>query len=120
VEELADDAVAAGLERRALENAIEDQLEARGVPLGGSRGGGDLYVSIETFRWSTGLYAYCIEVSLQALVTIESNQLRTLADIWELGRLGTVGAGNLTQVGGIVTGIVDAFIDDFLEMNPPR
>jgi hypothetical protein len=120
VESLAPDAEEAGLDRRAITRAVEQQLEARGVPLGSSRSAGDLYVNIETFRGSTGLYAYCVEVSLQQLVTIEGNQLRTLADVWELGSLGTVGAGNLPQVTGIVSDIVDAFIDDYLEMNEPQ
>lgn len=120
VEDLADDAVAAGLDRRDLERAIEQQLEEHGVRLGNSRNAGDLYVSIATFRGATGLYAYCIEVSLQQLVTIESNQLRTLADVWELGSLGTVGEGNLPQIAGVVTQIVDRFIDDYHEMNPGR
>ena len=119
VENLAPDAEEAGLDRRALLRAVEQQLEARGVPLGSSRNAGDLYVNIETFRGSTGLYAYCVEVSLQQLVTIEGNQLRTLADVWELGSLGTVGTGNLPQVASIVSEIVDVFIDDYLAMNEP-
>jgi len=118
VEEPSEDAVAAGLDRRSIERAVERQLEARGVPLGNSRNAADLYISIDTFRGTTGLYAYCIEVSVQQLVTIESNQLRTLADVWELGSLGTVGGQNLGEVAGVVSQIVDVFIDDYLEMNP--
>ena len=120
VEDLATDASAAGLDSDAIETAVESRLEERGVPLGNSRNAADLYVTIDTFRGSTGLYAYCIEVSVQQLVTIESNQLRTLADVWQLGSLGTVGAGNLPEVEGIVMQIVDAFADDYLETNPPR
>lgn len=120
VEDLAEDAEEAGLERRAILRSVEQQLEERGVPLGNSRSAGDLYVNIETFRGSTGLYAYCVEVSLQQLVTIDGNQLRTLADVWELGSLGTVGGGNLPAVTSVVTEIVDAFIDDYLDMNPSR
>jgi len=102
VEELAADAESAGLDRRAIENAIEGLLEQRGVPLGSSRSAADLYVNIDTFRGSTGLYAYCVEVSIQQLVTIESNQLRTLADVWQLAILGTVGAGNLSGLESVV------------------
>ena len=120
VEDPASDAVSAGLDRRAIETAIEQRLEERGVPLGNSRSAADLYVNIDTFRGSTGLYAYCIEVSVQQLVTIESNQLRTLADVWQLGSLGTVGEGNLPGVESVVMQIVDLFIDDYLEMNPTR
>jgi hypothetical protein len=119
VEKLAADAESAGLDRRAIENVIEGLLEQRGVPLGNSRSAADLYVNIDTFRGSTGLYAYCVEVSVQQLVTIESNQLRTLADVWQLASLGTVGAGNLPGLESIVLQIVDAFADDYLETNPP-
>ena len=107
------------MDRRAIENAIEGLLEQRGVPLGSSRSAADLYVNIDTFRGSTGLYAYCVEVSIQQLVTIESNQLRTLADVWQLAILGTVGAGNLSGLESVVLQIVDAFVDDYLETNPP-
>ncbi len=119
VEELAADAQSAGLDRRAIENVIEGLLEQRGVPLGNSRSAADLYVNIDTFRGSTGLYAYCVEVSIQQLVTIESNQLRTLADVWQLASLGTVGAANLLGLESVVLQIVDAFADDYLETNPP-
>ena len=77
-----------------------------------------MHVSVDTHLGTTGLYAYCVEVAVQQLVTIESNQLRTLADVWQLASLGTVGAGNLPGLESIVLQIVDAFVDDYLEMNP--
>lgn len=117
VEDLTDALETAGLNRRELENAIERQLEERGVPLGNSRSAGDLYINIDTFQGATGLHAYCIEVSVQQLVTIESNQLRTLADIWELGSLGTVGTANLPEIERVVVQIVDVFADEYLELN---
>ena len=120
VEAFADDAEAAGLRSRVVESAIEERLEMRNVPLGNSRNAADLYVSIDTFQGSTGLYAYCVEVAVQQLVTIQGNQLRTLADVWEVGSLGTVGAANLPQVEQVVLQIVDMFIEDYLEMNGQR
>lgn len=65
VGDLNDDVRAAGLNRRELEDAIEHQFQRRGVPFGSSHSGGDLYVNIDTFRGSTGLYAYCVAVSVQ-------------------------------------------------------
>ncbi len=118
VEDLTDDAEAAGLTRRTLESAIERRLEGRRVPLGNSRNAADLYVSVDTHLGATGLYAYCVEVAVQQLVTIEGNQLRTLADVWDVGSLGTVGTANLPQVEQVVIQIVDSFIEDYLEMNP--
>ena len=118
VEDLTDDAEAAGLTRRTLESAIERRLEGRRVPLGNSRNAADLYVSVDTHVGATGLYAYCVEVAVQQLVTIEGNQLRTLADVWDVGSLGTVGTANLPQVEQVVIQIVDSFIEDYLEMNP--
>lgn len=120
VEDLADDAEDAGLTRRVLETAIERRLEEQNVPLGNSRNAADLYISVDTHLGATGLYAYCVEVSVQQLVTIEGNQLRTLADVWELGSLGTVGTGNLPQVEQVVLQIVDRFIEDYLDMNSPQ
>ena len=118
VEDLSDDVEATGLTRRTLETAVERRLEERRVPLGNSRSAVDLYISVDTHIGSTGLYAYCVEVAVQQLVTIEGNQLRTLADVWDVGSLGTVGAANLPQVEQVVLQIVDRFIEDFLEMNP--
>ena len=118
VENLTDDTETAGLRRRTLEAAIERRLERRGVPLGNSRNAADLYVSVDTHLGATGLYAYCIEVAVQQLVTIEGNQLRTLADVWDVGSLGTVGTANLPQVEEVVIQIVDRFIDDYLDTNP--
>ena len=120
VEELADDAEAAGLTHSTLETAIEGRLQERGVPLGNSRNAADLYVNIGTHQGSTGLYAYCVRVSVQQLVTIEGNQLRAAADTWDLTGLGTVGAGNLPQVQQVVLQIVDAFSEDYFEVNDPR
>ena len=74
-------------------------------------------MNVDTFRGSTGLYAYCVEVSVQQLVTIESNQLRTLADVWEVASLGTVGGANLPEVARVVEQIVDLFADDYLDVN---
>ena len=119
VEDLADDAESAGLTRRMLEHAIEQRLQDRGVPLGNSRLAADLYVNVATFQGSTGLYAYCVRVSAQQLVTIEGNQLRAIVDTWDLASVGTVGVGNLPQVQQVVLEIVDAFSDDFLEVNDP-
>ena len=65
VEELAADAQSAGLDRRSIENVIEGLLEQRGVPLGNSRSAADLYVNIDTFRGSTGLYACRFNRSMQ-------------------------------------------------------
>ena len=120
VEELAADAEAAGLTHDLLETAIEQRLQQRGVPRGNSRLAADLYVNVATFQGAAGLYAYCAEVSMQQLVTIEGNQLRTLADTWDLASLGTVGAGNLSQVQEVILQIVDVFSDDYLEVNDPR
>ena len=57
---------------------------------------------------------------MQQLVTIEGNQLRTLADTWDLASLGTVGTGNLPQVQEVVLQIIDVFTKDYLEVNDPR
>ena len=54
---------------------------------------------------------------MQQLVTIESNQLRTLADVWEVASLGTVGGANLPEVARVVEQIVDLFADDYLDVN---
>ena len=120
VENLADDTEAAGLTQRTLERSIERRLEQRNIPLGNSRNAADLYISVDTHLGTTGLYAYCVEVAVQQLVTIEGNQLRTLADVWELGSLGTVGTANLPQVEQVVIEIVDRFIEDYLDMNGPQ
>ena len=119
VEDLADDMEAAGLTRRMLENAIEQQLQDRGVPLGNSRQAADLYVSVAVSQGSTSLYAFCVRVSVQQLVTIEGNQLRAFADTWDRASVGTVGVGNFPQVEQVVRQIVDLFSDDYLEVNDP-
>ena len=121
VEELAADAEAAGLTDELLDAAVERRLEERGVPLGNSRNAADLYITVGTHQGgSTGLYAYCVRVSVEQLVTIEGNQLRALVGTWDLDALGTVGAGNLPQVERVVLQIVDAFTEDYLAVNDPR
>ena len=120
VERLTDDVENAGLRRRALSDAIEQRLEERAIPLGNSRSAADLYVNVATVRSSTGLYAYCVRVSVQQLVTIEGNQLRAFVDTWDRASVGTVGEGNLPELRTIVMQIVETFTDDYLEMNDPR
>ncbi len=120
VDDLAPDAEAAGLTRDGIEAAVAARLRERRVPLGRSQRAGDLYVRVGTHRGATGLYAYFARVSLQQLVTIEGNQQRAFVDTWDLDSLGTVGAGNLPQVQGVVLQIVDAFIDDYFSVNRRR
>ena len=120
VERLADDVEEAGLNQRTLSAAIEQRLEGRGIPLGNSRSAADLYINIATVRGPTGLYAYCIRVSVQQLVTIEGNQLRALVDTWDRASVGAVGQGNIPELQGVVLQIVDRFSDDYLDMNEPR
>ena len=117
VEDLAEDAEAAGLTRRALLTAVERQLETRGVPQGSSRQGADLYINVATHQGTTGLYAYYARVSVQQLATIEGNQLRSLVDTWARASLGAVGAANLSQVEQVVMQLVDLFCDDYFEVN---
>ena len=118
VEELAEDAEAVGLTRRALLTATEEQLEGCGVPLGNSRQAADLHISIATHRGSTGLYAYYARVSAQQLATIDGNQLRARVDTWDMASLGAVGEANLPQVEQVVIQLVDLFCDDYFEVNP--
>jgi len=121
VEELSDDAESDGLTRRALLTAAEEQLEARGVPLGNSPLAADLYINVATHLGSTGLYAYYARVSVQQLATIEGNQLRARVDTWDMASLGAVGQANLPQVEQVVVQLVDLFCDDYFEVNdPPR
>ena len=120
VDDLAADAEAAGLTRDGIEAAVEARLRERRVPVGRSQLAGDLYVRIATHRGTTGLYAYFARVSLQQLVTIESNQERAFVDTWDLDSLGTVGEANLPQVQRVVLQIVDVFIDDYFSVNDPR
>ena len=117
VEDLAEDAEAAGLTRRALLTAVEQQLETRGVPQGSSRQGADLYINVSTHQGATGLFAYYARVSVQQLATIEGNQLRSLVDTWARASLGAVGGGNLPQVEQVVMQLVDLFCDDYFEVN---
>ena len=120
VEELAEDAEEAGLTRRGLLTAVEQQLETRGVPLGNSSQGADLYINIATHQGSTGLYAYYARVSVQQMATIEGNQLRARVDTWARASLGAVGGANLPQVEQVVIQLVDLFCDDFFEFNERR
>jgi hypothetical protein len=120
IEELAQDAEEAGLTRDLLETYVERRLRDEGIELGNSPLAADLYINVATHLGTTGLYAYCVQVSVQQLVTIEGNQLRTLADTWDVSSVGTVGAGNLPQVQQVVSQIVDLFIEDYFEVNDRR
>ena len=119
VEELSAEAEAQGLTQRLLEDTVEERLAERGVPVGRSRQGAELYVNVTTHEGSTGLYAYCVRVSVQQMVTIEGNRLRSLADTWDRAGLGTVGGANLAEVEQVVLQLVDVFAEDYLEVNDP-
>ena len=120
VADLSEDAEAVGLTRRSLIDAVERQLETRGVPQGSSRQGADLFVSVSTHQGTTGLYAYYARVSVQQLATIEGNQLKSLVDTWARASLGAVGGANLPQVEQVVVQLVDLFCDDYFEVNDRR
>ncbi len=120
VEQLSADAETVGLTRRGLLSAVEQRLEARGVPQGSSRQGADLYINVSTHQGTTGLYAYYARVSVQQLATIEGNQLKSLVDTWARASLGAVGGANLAQVEEVVMQLVDLFCDDYFEVNERR
>ena len=117
VEELAEDAEAAGLTRRALPPRSNNSWRRGGMPQESSRQGADLYINVATHQGTTGLYAYYARVSVQQLATIEGNQLRSLVDTWARASLVAVGAANLSQVEQVVMELVDLFCDDYFEVN---
>jgi hypothetical protein len=79
-----------------------------------------LHVSVTTVRREIGLYAYAIEVAFLQPVRLLRNpkSVHHFAVTWSLGEVGMVGATQLATLRSSVMGLVDQFINAYLEQNP--
>jgi hypothetical protein len=77
-----------------------------------------LYVDVNTVK-RDGEYLFAVGVHLNQSVTLASGE-RAFAATWQISFVGSVGAANLPQVRGEVTGTVRKFVGAWLAANPKR
>lgn len=125
VETVHPDAERDGLKQIQLKTDVELRLRREGVPVISESdprpGLPYLYVRVSTIKSDNGLYAYSIDVSLRRIVVLNCVTRKIMiAQTWEEGNIGLIGALNLKNVRQTVGDYVDRFINAYLAANPPQ
>lgn len=124
VEQIPADAERDGLSTAQLKNYVESQLDGAGIRVltheerRTQPGHAYLYVSINTVK-TKSIYSYAIEISLNQTVRLTRHPtIATFAPTWSAQVAGTTTAEHLETIREDVSDFVQAFIQDYLTMNP--
>jgi hypothetical protein len=124
VEQVRSDAEQDGLSASQLKRQVESQLDQAGIRVLSPQerltqpGHAYLYVSINTVK-TASIYSYAIEISLNQTVRLTRHPtIATFAPTWTAQVAGTTTVSQLHTIRESVIHYVDAFIHDYLAMNP--
>lgn len=128
VEEIRADAERDGLFRSTLQTDVELKLRQAGVRVlteaeaSATPGRPWLYLTVATYRGRENIYAYSIRLALlERAIPVRNPTISLGALTWRAtGKLGLVGAENLSQLREPIRDTVDQFINAYLEANPKR
>jgi hypothetical protein len=123
VEELEPEAERDGLTKDQLQTDVELRLRKAGIRVTSAlleSGGSYLYLNVGTDnKHPSGPYAVSIDLEFKQWVILERNRnVSLLAPTWYVGSIVLVGAHKLRHIRDIVAGLVDQFINPYLEQNP--
>jgi hypothetical protein len=127
VEDIDSDAAQNGLRRSDVQTDVELKLRLAGITVLteeqnlASAASPFIHVVITTLKSQNrpGLYSYDVSVQLKQWVTL-ANGSHTYAGTWGDGSIGIVGTDKLRTIRDSVKDVVDAFINDWLAVNPKR
>jgi hypothetical protein len=124
VEQIPADAERDGLSTSQLKKHVESQLGGAGIRVltheerRTQPGHAYLYVSVNTVK-TRSIYSYAIEISLNQTVRLTRHPtIATFAPTWSAQVAGTTTAEHLDIIREDVSDFVQAFINDYLAMNP--
>jgi hypothetical protein len=124
VEQLPADAERDGLSTNQLKTYVESQLDDAGIRVltheerRTQPGHAYLYVSVNTVK-TKSIYSYAIEISLNQTVRLTRHPtIATFAPTWSAQVAGTTTAEHLETIREDISDFVQAFINDYLAMNP--
>ena len=124
VEQIPVDAERDGLSTNKLKSYVESQLDGAGIRVLSHEerrtqpGHAYLYVSINTVK-TKSIYSYAIEISLNQTVRLTRHPtIATFAPTWSAQVTGTTTPEHLNTIQEDVSDFVQAFINDYLAMNP--
>ena len=120
VENVLPNAERAGLTTTMLQTATESRLRGNGVPLS-DESPSFLYLNVNTYRaQETGPYSFEITLEFRTPVQVVSTGRFVFnATIWQIGAVGSVGAGDMGQIQDGALDFVDRFSNDYLAVNAP-
>lgn len=115
-----------GLTKAQIQTDVELRLRKAGIRVLSEKeraetpGGPVLYVHVIVLKQQNiSLYAYSTHVALGQLVLLARDPtISSLAETWNTGSVGTVGASHLRAIRGGVADDVDKFINAYLAENP--
>ncbi len=124
VENVRDDAEAAGLNVTDLQKQVELQLGKAGIPIipheeWRETGGRPwLYVSVNTIKYLAG-YFFSLDLQLKQEVSLRRQpSIVTSSATWEIGSVGFIGTENLHEkVSESLSKFLDEFISDYAVAN---
>jgi S1-C subfamily serine protease len=129
LENLQDNATAAGLSGNDIQNDVEQKLHQASLPLIDENDssvtkkdptGAYLYINVNTIKNDDGVFAYNISITLYEMVRLQrgaSDQVE--GGTWHTGGIGVVGSDNLASaVRDDVKSYLDDFVKDYTAQNP--
>ena len=123
VEDLDEDTERHGLTKNAIETDVELALRRSGIKVYSneewldSPSMGYLYVQVNAFGNSNGLYVFHVHMSVNQMVYLTTGDYTYAQTYSPPGRFGTTGAANLRDVRGFVKDLVNKFINDWLKVH---
>ncbi len=114
-----------GMEEDQLRTDIELRLRRAGitvlkvVPKPTTPNGAYLYVSIDSFRSATGVYAFSVRVELLQEVSLTRNpSIKSVVATWKVGSTGLMSVTQVRRIRETMGDLVDRFANDYLTVNP--
>ncbi len=116
IEDLQPDLERGQLTRAMLQTVVEDRLHQSGISLS-KTADPYIYLNVNSFAINEDLYAYSIDLQVNASVTLAETGQVTVATIWSVAALGRVSSARLPTIINDVINQVDKLANDYVAVN---
>ena len=116
IEDLQPDLERGQLTRAMLQTVVEDRLHQSGISLS-KTADPYIYLNVNSFPINEDLYAYSIDLQVNASVTLAETGQVTVATIWSVAALGRVSSARLPTIINDVINQVDKLANDYVAVN---
>jgi len=117
IEDLQPDLERGQLTRAMLQTVVEDRLHQSDIALS-KTADPYIYLNVNSFAINKDLYAYSIDLHVNASVMLAETGQVTVATIWSVAALGRVSSTRLPTIINDVINQVDKLANDYVAVNP--